>query len=197
MREPSARWVRAAPPATESDALLWARAAEGDQDAFGELFQRHVAAVWNYGYRLTGSWERAEDLTSTVFLTAWRRRRSVILVRESALPWLFTVMGNAVRDETRGMRRRLMLARRVGTPDDVADHAESVASRVDGDLSIRRIAEMVAGLPVAQRRVVQLCLFGELPQAQAAEILGVTVVTVRSNLSRARARLRQLMEGQA
>jgi RNA polymerase sigma-70 factor (ECF subfamily) len=55
-------------PDTAPDAELWTRAAAGDRPASGELFERHVEAVWNHAYRLTASWSQAEDLTSSTFL---------------------------------------------------------------------------------------------------------------------------------
>ncbi|MFI5590772.1 RNA polymerase sigma factor [Amycolatopsis sp. NPDC051758] len=176
------------------DRELWDRAAGGDEGAFAELFERHAAAVWNHAYRLTGSWSGAEDLTSTTFLTAWRRRADVTLVRDSALPWLYTVAGNAARDEYRGARRRLRLLRKIHDPPVVSDHADAVAEQLDGEQRLRQVVEAVRTLPKAQREVVELCLLGELSIADAAALLTVAEVTVRSHLSRARARLRSLLE---
>ncbi|HEY3471955.1 MAG TPA: RNA polymerase sigma factor [Amycolatopsis sp.] len=176
------------------DQALWDRAAEGDEAAFSELFERHAEAVWNHAYRLTGSWSGAEDLTSTTFLTAWRRRADVRLVRDSALPWLYTVAGNAARDEHRGARRRLRLIRKIPDPPVVSDHADAVAERLDGEQRLREVVDAVRKLPKSQRDVVELCLLGELSTADAAELLAVAEVTVRAHLSRARARLRTLLE---
>jgi RNA polymerase sigma-70 factor (ECF subfamily) len=176
------------------DGELWQRAAAGDQGAFGELFERHVQAVWNHAYRLTGSWATAEDLTSNTFLVAWRKRAEMTLIRDSALPWLYTVAGNLARSEHRGARRRLRLLRRIPEPAHVADHAESVAERVDGEQRLREVIQAVRSLPKAQRQVVELCLLGDLPVADAAALLEVAEVTVRSHLSRARAQLRALLE---
>lgn len=176
--------------ATSTDRQLWASAAAGDAAAFGELFERHARLVWNHAYRLTGSWEQAEDLTSNAFLVAWRRRSSVTLVHDSALPWLYTVVGNLVRESNRGSARRSRLLRRLRPADPVGDHADSVVARIDdaGDTSV--LLAGVQRLPSAQRRAVELCLIGELTSAQAAAVLGVSEVTVRSNLSRGRSRLR-------
>jgi RNA polymerase sigma-70 factor (ECF subfamily) len=176
------------------DRALWDRASGGDEAAFGELFERHAEAVWNHAYRLTGSWAGAEDLTSTTFLTAWRRRADVTLVRDSALPWLYTVAGNAARDEFRGARRRLRLIRKIPDPPVVSDHADAVAERLDGEQRLREIVDAVRTLPKAQRDVVELCLLGDVSVADAAALLTVAEVTVRSHLSRARARLRTLLE---
>ncbi|WP_158896230.1 RNA polymerase sigma factor [Amycolatopsis anabasis] len=181
-------------PTSESDPALWERAGLGDESAFAALFERHVQAVWNHIYRLTGSWSVAEDLASATFLTAWRKRAEVTLVNESALPWLFTVAGNLARTEHRSAVRRLRLIRRAQVPGEVPDHAESVVDRVTASARLRELADAMATLPKAQRRVVELCLVGELPVPDVAELLGLAEPTIRVHLSRARARLRTELE---
>jgi RNA polymerase sigma factor (sigma-70 family) len=176
------------------DGDLWARAARGDEGAFTKLFERHAQSVWNHAYRLTGSWSSAEDLTSNTFLIAWRRRADVALVRDSALPWLYTVAANLARSEYRGASRRSRLLRRVAETPVVSDHADSVAEQLDGEARLRQVIDAVRGLPRAQRQAVELCLLGDLPIADAAVLLEVAEVTVRSHLSRARAHLRGLLE---
>ena len=177
-----------------SDRELWNRSADGDHDAFAEMFNRHAQRVWNHAYRLSGSWDQAEDLTSATFLLAWRRRGVVTLVNDTALPWLLAVVGNLVRDESRGLRRRDRLLRRIEPPEPVDDPAESVVVRLShyGEGGALRAA--LAALPQAQRRAVELCLVAELPVADAAAALGISEVTVRSNLSRGRARLRESLD---
>jgi RNA polymerase sigma-70 factor (ECF subfamily) len=181
-------------PAIVCDTDLWSRAAAGDRAAFGELFERHVEAVWNHAYRLTASWSLAEDLTSSTFLVAWRKCADVRLVRDSALPWLYTVAGNLARDERRGATRFLRALRRVPDASVEADHADDVVHRVDGDARMARILAAVRSLPRSERQAVELCLLGELSTADAAELLGIAEVSVRSRLSRARAKLRTMLK---
>ena len=173
---------------TSPDADLWAR---GDEQAFGELYDRYAEAVWNHAYRLTASWSTAEDLTSATFMTAWRRRGQITLVRDSALPWLFTVAGNLARSEFRRKTRFSRLLHRVPRNDVTRDHADEVASSVDHEARLRQVLQAVERLPRAEREAVELVLLGELSTAQAAEALGVAEVSVRSRISRARARLRK------
>jgi RNA polymerase sigma factor (sigma-70 family) len=180
-------------PVPATDGELWQRAADGDVAAFGELFERHVEAVWNHAYRLTGSWSRAEDLASATFLTAWCKRADVTLVRDSALPWLYTVAANKARSEFRSANRFLRAVRRLPIVDSVDDHADDVAGRVDDDRRLRRALSAIEQLPRAERHAVELCLLGELSTADAAELLGVAEVSVRSQISRARTRLRTLL----
>ncbi len=182
------------PPPGRSDTELWQTAAGGDHTAFTELFERHVQSVWNHAYRLTGSWASAEDLTSTTFLTAWRRRADITLIRESALPWLYTVVGNLARTEHRSSGRRLRLVRRLPEPRTVSDHADTVVDQLDGEERLRQVLALVAKLPKSQRKSVELCLLGDLSLSDAAELLGVAEVTVRAHISRARAQLRAALE---
>lgn len=177
-----------------SDAELWIHAAAGDRDAFGVLFERHVAAVWNHAYRLTASWAKAEDLTSSTFLLAWRKCPDLLLVRDSALPWLYAVAGNLARTESRSSMRFLRAVRRLPADHAEADHADAVASRVDDDRRIPRLLDAVRELPMAERQAVELCLLGELSTTDAAALLGVAEPSVRSRLSRARSRLRTMLE---
>lgn len=182
------------PASDESDTVLWGLAAGGDHGAFTELVRRHTQAVWNHAYRLTGSWAVAEDLTSTTFLTAWRRKAEITLIRDSALPWLYTVVGNVARSEHRSAGRRLRLVRRIPEPVPVSDHADTVVDQLDGEDRLRQVLALVKTLPKAQRKAVELCLLGDLSITDAAELLGVTEVTVRAHISKARAQLRAGLE---
>jgi DNA-directed RNA polymerase specialized sigma24 family protein len=92
--------------------------------------------VWNHAYRLTGSWASAEDVTSATFLTAWRKRSDVALVRESALPWLYSVAGNLARTERRGSTRRLRLLGRLVEPPEVSAEATRMTAVFDGGAEV-------------------------------------------------------------
>lgn len=177
------------------DGRLWAAAAAGDRAAFGDLFERHMKSVWNYAYRLTGSWSLAEDLTASTFLTAWRRRAEVTLVRDSALPWLYAVAANLARGEQRRSSRFLRALRRSSAEAaDEPDHADAVVARVTDGQRVREVLAAIRALPPAEREVVELCLLGELSTADAAQLLGISPVGVRTRISRARGRLRGLFE---
>ncbi|MDX3659456.1 sigma-70 family RNA polymerase sigma factor [Streptomyces sp. ID05-26A] len=173
------------------DTRLWEQIAKGDHAAFTELFERHAEAVWNYAYRLTASWSQAEDLLSATFLTAWRKRGDAQLVRDSALPWLYTVTANRARTEWRASRRALRLVARL-TPQDERDHADEVAARTDAQRRLAAVVAAIAKLPASEREIAQLCLLGDVSTADAAALLRITESSVRARVSRTRARLRDL-----
>jgi RNA polymerase sigma-70 factor (ECF subfamily) len=176
-----------------TDVDLCADLANGDRVAFARLFDRHVRAVANHCFRLSGSWPAVEDLTQATFLIAWRRRQDIRVVAGSALPWLLTVATNNVRTERRTQRRWLAALRRIPVVADTADPADDVAGRVDDQRRMRPILAAVRRLPRAEREAIALCVWAGLSYADAAQALGIGEVSVRSRVSRARARLARLV----
>lgn len=175
-----------------SDRELWLRGARGDADAFGVLFDRHGTAIYNYLFRRTADWGLAEELTSVVFLEAWRRREEVRLERESALPWLYATATNVLRNQRRALRRYRHALARLPRPRDEPDPVDDAAGRADDAAEVRRLLGLLARLPKREQDVFALCVLGELSYEQAAAALELPVGTVRSRLSRARARLAEL-----
>jgi RNA polymerase sigma-70 factor, ECF subfamily len=173
-----------------TDGDLWQR---GDETSFGELFERHVQSVWNYCYRMTASHSVAEDVSAETFCIAWRRRDSMTLVNDNALPWLYTVAANLCRNEFRRSTRFMRVLRRVPL-EEVPDHADRVADQLAGEQRLREVLAAVGRLPKAQRQVVELCLLGDVSMQDAAELLGLAESTVRAHVSRARTRLRAMLE---
>jgi RNA polymerase sigma factor (sigma-70 family) len=175
--------------ATDGD--LWRRAVDGEPDAFGVLFERHARAVYNYLFRRTADWALAEDLTSVVFLEAWRRRTNVRLERELALPWLLGVATNVLRNKRRTQRRNRAALKRLPR-EHAHDFADEANGRLDDERQMQTVLRAIAELPRREQDVLALCAWAELSYEEAAVALGVPVGTVRSRLSRARARIREL-----
>lgn len=185
------------PPTAErlaaTDADLWRRAAEGDPEAFGELFSRHARAVHAFCARRTGDLSLADDLTSIVFLEAWRRRSQVVLTADHALPWLLGVAANVARASSRARLRYRRAIDRLPAGEP-ADDDGGVAARVDAQRQLDVALRAVRRLSAAERDVVALVLWSGLTYAEAGTALGVPVGTVRSRLSRARRRLRTALD---
>lgn len=174
-----------------SDQQLWARAAQDhDGDAFGQLFERHANSVYAHCFRRTGLCSTAEDLTSVVFLEAWRRRRNVAFYGDSLLPWLLAVANNATRNAERTLRRNRRLLAKLPPPEVVPDIADDAVQRVDKEQVMRRLLTELHGLGEPEREVLSLCDWAGLSYSEAAVAIGVPIGTVRSRLARARRHLR-------
>jgi RNA polymerase sigma-70 factor, ECF subfamily len=162
-------------------------------DGFGTLFERHGRAIYNYCFRRTADWAAAEDLTSVVFLEVWRRRDRVLIHDESALPWLYGVATNMLRNRGRSLRRHRAALGRLPR-DREPDFAEDAVERLDDEARMRRVHESYRQLPRRDQDVLALCVWSELSYEEAAVALEVPVGTVRSRLARARTRLRDEVE---
>ncbi|WP_436656465.1 RNA polymerase sigma factor [Actinoplanes sp. URMC 104] len=176
------------------DGELWRRAREGEPEAFGVLFDRHGEAVRAFCARRSGSLDAADDLVSIVFLEAWRRRGDVELVDGNALPWLYGIARRTVQHRWRTALRHRRALDRLGAAPAAPDHADEVAARLDDERELARLREAFERLRPPDRDVLVLCVWQGLTYAEAAVALGVPVGTVRSRLSRARARLEATAE---
>jgi len=176
-----------------SDRALWQQAREGDGSAFGVLFERHAGRIYNYCFRRTADWAQAEDLTSSTFLVAWRSHGRAPLQAESALPLLYGIATNALRNQRRSLRRRReALARLPLERVAETDLAEDASTRLDDQAAMRQLLRLFARLPGREQDVIALCDWSGLSYEDAAAALDIPIGTVRSRLSRGRRRLREL-----
>lgn len=177
--------------ATLTDAELWALTRRGDTTAFGELYQRHARSVQSFCLWRTAAKQLAEDVTATVFLEAWRRRRRLDLRTESAAPLLLGVATNVLRNYWRSQRRHARALERIGKAEleQAAWDEDQVIARVDAMCQVQEAGAAIRALPSRERDVLALLAWGELTYAETAAALGIPVGTVRSRVSRARSRL--------
>ena len=168
-------------PQEDTDAALVARMVEGDERAFTILYRRRQGAVYRFALHMSGSEATAEDVTQEVFLTLMRKGASYRAEQGSLAAFLCGIARNYVLRRMARDRSDLPMpeAAEFAAPDDIS-----------GDLlraeDIGRVRKAVLALPARYREVVVLCDLEELDYANAAEVLGCAVGTVRSRLHRAR-----------
>src|ERR671911_25064 len=125
-----------------------------DRERVGVLFERHARSVYNHCFRRTASWADAEELTSAVFVEAWRRRRDVRPIGESARPWLLGVANNLLRNHRRCLGRYRAVLARLPSPGPHPDPADDVAGRLAQGREISRVLALVARLPRRDQEVL-------------------------------------------
>ncbi|MFF1821001.1 SigE family RNA polymerase sigma factor [Kribbella sp. NPDC058245] len=152
-----------------------------DQE-FAEFVDGRFTALQRFGYLLTGEWHLAEDLVQTSLTKVWFHRNS--LRSGNALEsYTRTVMVNT---STQWWRRKW----KGETPTEILPEpaGESEYGVVDDrDLLLRALAT----LPRRTRATLVLRYFEDLPEAEIAIIMGCSIGTVKSNVSRGLARLRE------
>ncbi|WP_433352660.1 RNA polymerase sigma factor [Micromonospora saelicesensis] len=177
------------------ESTLRARVRAGEPGAFAELFDTYARSVYNHAFRLTADWATAEDVMAATYLQAWRSRERVTEEGGSLRPWLLGIATNEARNHARSNRRyRRVAAALLASDFTLPDHADEVAGRLDDSRRIVAAIDALARLRRPEREVLTLCLWEGLDYESAAEALGVPVGTVRSRLSRARSRLRTLVD---
>lgn len=170
----------------ETDAAA-IRASLADGEAFFAVVDRHFEEISRY-LRRRVSREIADELAADVFTTAFARRASYDLLRDSALPWLYGIASNLLRNRLRHELRELeMLARVAVDPLARSSDPMDVVLRTGVEPAL---AQGLLGLSPEERDVLLLYAWGDLAYEEIAIALDLPVGTVRSRLSRARSHIR-------
>jgi RNA polymerase sigma factor (sigma-70 family) len=164
-----------------------------DPEQFAVLFERHAQRLYRYVARRLGR-DVAEDVVAETFLHAFRQRANYHGDCPDARPWLYGIATRLVGRHRRAEIRQYRALARSGVDLVAESFTEAVEARVSAAWQYRRLAAELAALPAAYRDALLLVSWGELTYDEAALTLGVPVGTVRSRLSRARARLRRQLE---
>ncbi|MFJ4716132.1 RNA polymerase sigma factor [Streptomyces sp. NPDC088785] len=165
------------------------RVRAGERGAFAELYEQCARPVYQHALWLTGDWSTAEDIMSETFLTAWRARERLHAEGGSLRPWLLGIATHKAENARRGRRRRSAFLARQRETGVVADFAPETAARIDDARRLDAVRDSLDRLRRPEREVLTLCVWSGLDYRQTAEALGIPVGTVRSRLSRARAKL--------
>lgn len=161
--------------------------AEDREASFRRLYAAHFDAVLGFALRRVDRPEDAGDVTAETFLVAWRRLTHVP-PEPDVRPWLYGVARRVLANQRRGERRRTSLGERLRRDlrAHVPDTSDDVAQRADVTAAMRRLSGR-------DQEVLELHLWEGLEPREIAEVLGLTATVVRPRLSRARARLRDLL----
>jgi RNA polymerase sigma-70 factor (ECF subfamily) len=160
-----------------------------DPEAFGQIFDRHAAAVHRYLARRIGL-SLADDLTAETFATAFRSRDKYDISQENSLPWLYGIAANLLRGHQRTEIRQYRALARTGVDPAYAGPDDRVVAEVTAAGHVRALAGVLARLPVGEREVLTLVSQAQLSYPEVARALGIPVGTVRSRLHSARKRIR-------
>jgi RNA polymerase sigma-70 factor (ECF subfamily) len=181
-RTPRVPWVLVIPAQREEDdATAWALAARhGDPAAQAAFVRATQAEVWRFAAALVDA-ASADDLAQETFLRAFRALPT-FAGRSSARTWLLGIARRVCADHLRGVVRRRRLDRRLATQPPGALVHPDPAGQVGA-------ADLLRRLPADRREAFVLTQVVGLSYAEAAEIEGVPVGTIRSRVARARAEL--------
>jgi RNA polymerase sigma-70 factor (ECF subfamily) len=162
---------------------------ELSRQEFERLYEQLVGPVFGYLARRVGR-DLAEELASQAFVEAWAGRNRYRADRGSPAGWIWGIVTNLLRRHRRSEVRQLRAYARTGSdPLATSTGEQEVVGRVDAARLMPKVARALADMRDEDRDVLLLYAYAGLGYQQIAEALGISVGTVKSRLSRARARL--------
>ena len=161
------------------------RRSQADHARFDRVYAANLPLILGFAARRCDGASDAADLAAEVFLIAWRRLDDVPEGEERL--WLFGVARKALANQRRGRIRRHRLA------DRLRDELIANPPTVQPDDAAAPILEALRRLPDRDRELLQLVAWDGLTPSEIASLEQVPAATVRSQLMRARVRLRELL----
>lgn len=166
-----------------------ALASQGDQKAFGALYERYVDRIYNYIYYRTGNQYDAEDLTARVFFRAMRHIENYT---DRGLPisaWLYRIAHNLVANWHRDNSRRkevpldeIILVRPNG------EHPESALLQTEEQ---EKLLKVIRQLPDDRQQLLILKFVHHMPNAEIGQVMGRTEGAIKSLYHRTLLSLRE------
>ncbi|MDQ1597148.1 MAG: polymerase sigma-70 factor, subfamily [Microbacteriaceae bacterium] len=174
-------------PATKESLL--ARVAEGDQQAFGELYDQISPRVFGLIRRLLVDHAQSEEVTQEVFLEIWQSATRYQPSRGGATTWILTMAHRRAVDRIRSSQSGRDRDVKIGIRDYVAEY-DNVAETVETTIENERVKEALSQLTELQRQAVTLAYYGGYSHSEVAAMLSVPIGTVKTRLRDAMIRLR-------
>jgi len=178
--------------------LLVEAGQRGDVEAFNQLVRLYEGRVYNLCYRMLGDADAAADVAQETFISVYRNLNKF---RGGVFrSWLLRIATNACYDALRARKRRpaISLDAAQESEDDGPGFEIADTGEAPDEVALRRelaaaIQRGIAQLPEDQRVVVILSDVQGLAYEEIAEVTNTNLGTVKSRLSRARARLRDIL----
>jgi RNA polymerase sigma-70 factor (ECF subfamily) len=177
----------APPSAPPADHDLVARAARGDEQAIGTLYDRYGGVLYAVAYRVVGQRPDAEDVVIEAFAQAWRDAIRFESTRGSVAGWLTMIARSRALDVVRARSRRNRITASAAAdepqrspamgdwradPSDTYDHAERQ----------QQVQAALQTLSPPQRQAIELAFFEGLSQSEIAERLQEPLGTIKTRV---------------
>jgi RNA polymerase sigma-70 factor, ECF subfamily len=180
-----------------NDEDLLRLAVAGDEAAFTALYRRRQPSVYRFALQMSGSRAVAEDVAQEVFMALVRDGQRFDPERGRLLAFLFGIARHHV---LRHLARERPFIQMAESEDESSPGVTLIAegdplSELTRGEMIARVRAAVLALPAHYREAVVLCELHEMSYAEAAEVIGCAIGTVRSRLHRARLMLIDKLRG--
>jgi RNA polymerase sigma-70 factor (ECF subfamily) len=185
---------------TASSEELMIRIAEGDEDAFEILVNRHQTSVLNLIYRFIGDRTQAKDLAQEVFIRVWRAAKNYE-PKAKFTTWIYRITANLCFNELKSARSKKWFSFNRSDEDGghafeetLADSAPSAEDILLQKERSRQISDALQSLPENQRMALILKRYDGLSYQEIAQVIDCSVSAVESLLVRAKRTLQEKLK---
>jgi RNA polymerase sigma-70 factor (ECF subfamily) len=168
---------------------ILARVAEGDRDAFSQLYDRLAPRVLGLIVRLLRDRAQSEEVMQEIFLEIWQTATRYDVTRGGATSWIMTMTHRRAVDRVRASQSSKDRDVRVGIRD-ISPDFDSVSETVEVMVEHDRVSVALARLTDLQRQAITLAYYGGLSHSEVAAKLHVPIGTVKTRLRDGMIRLR-------
>ena len=176
---------------------LIALSAEGDDEAFSELYGLTAVRIHGVVMRVLCSHDHATEVTQEVYLEVWQNADRYTPDKASVTTWMTTLAQRRAIDRVRAVTHEHKRDIRYGIgmvelpAEDVAD---DVAEHMDAEAARAKVHEALSVLTVSQREVISLMYFGGHSQSEVARLLGLPIGTVKYHARQGMTKMRKVLD---
>ncbi len=176
----------------DNEEKLIKEALKGNAAAFGDLVRYYEKFVFNVAFSFMTNYDDAFDVAQETFIKAWRKL-SLFKGDSAFSTWLYRITVNTSKDALSQRNRRWS----EGEADEhIPSHHETPEENAIREENARELKKALDSLDSDMREIVILREIEELSYSEISNLLGIEMGTVKSRLSRAREKLREILREQ-
>jgi RNA polymerase sigma-70 factor (ECF subfamily) len=168
--------------------------AQGNQDAFTELYDKTNRMVYGLALRILGELSVAEEILFEVYLQVWRTAKNFDPNRGRVSSWLVSITRSRAIDALRARKARgENMSQSLDEISDLQDRSSGPEGHSLQKSREQVIRKSLAELPADQRKPIELAYFSGLTQGEIATRTGLPLGTVKTRIRSGMVRLRELL----
>ncbi len=163
------------------DKLNWDKIKSGDKQSFRRLFDEYYSSLCLYANSVIGDLDLSQDIVSDCFVRIWERR-GTIDIKSSVKNYLLLAVRNNIYSYLRSPESRkadinIVIDRLENMPDEEYD--------LDKEETFLQVYKLIEELPEQRKKILELAVYKGMSYKEIAEMLHISVNTVKTQISRA------------
>jgi len=168
----------------DEDRVLFSRIAEGDEEAFRQVFARYGAVIHPFVLSIVKQDAVAREIVQEVFLRVWLKKETLTTIDRPG-SWLYRIASNLSINQLKRSQLEASVVAQIGRKRNQEEGADTLTTALDGRELRRLIDRAIDALPPQRKKVFALIREQGLSRREAAEKLNISENTVKSQLAEA------------